>query len=111
LIASGAVTGMQLDINPDWPILGASFSPLHGEGSFPVQLPYSEHNPSVYETGWTRDFFVALAEPGNWSCSWSSRGLTGPPGTAQPQPLSLVGKACNKATAITTQPPKRHASQ
>ncbi|MCU1363189.1 MAG: hypothetical protein JWM55_1017 [Acidimicrobiaceae bacterium] len=96
LIAAGAVTGMQLDINPNWPILGASFSPLHAEGSFPVQLPYSEHNPSVYETGWTRDFFVALAEPGNWSCSWSSRGLTGPPGAAQPQPLSLVGKTCNK---------------
>ena len=106
LIAAGAVTGMQLDINPDWPILGASFAPLHAAvGRFPVQLPHSEHNPSIYETGWTRDFFVALAEPGNWSCSWSSRGLTGPPGVAQPQPLSLVGTTCANATTTTTQPP------
>ena len=105
LIKAGAVTGMQLDINPDWPIVGASFTPLHAGGRFPVQLPYSEHNPSIYETGWTRDFFVALAEPGNWSCSWSSRGLTGPPGVAQPQPLSLVGTNCTNATTTTTQPP------
>jgi hypothetical protein len=105
LIAAGAVTGMQLDINSDWPILGASFTPLHAVGRFSVQLPYSEHNPSVYETGWTRDFFVALAEPGNWACSWSSPGLTGPPGAAQPQPLSLVGTACAKVTTVTTQPP------
>jgi hypothetical protein len=95
LIKAGATTGMQLDINPDWPILGASFSPLHSAGGrFPVQLPHSEHNPSVYETGWTRDFFVALAEPGNWMCSWSSQGLTGRLGVAQPQPLSLVGTQC-----------------
>jgi hypothetical protein len=104
LIAAGALTGMQLDINPYWPILGASFTPLHAKGRFPVQLPYGEHNPSVYETGWSRDFFVALAEPGNWSCSWSSPGLTRAPGVAQPQPLSLVGKRCNKAAASAIQP-------
>jgi hypothetical protein len=106
LIAAGAVTGMQLDINPDWPILGASFAPLHAAGGrFPVQLPHSEHNPSIYETGWTRDFFVALAEPASWSCSWSSRGLTGPADVAQPQPLSLVGVGCTNTTTTTTQPP------
>jgi hypothetical protein len=106
LIKAGAVTGMQLDINPDWPIMGASFAPLHASGgSFPVQLPYSEHNPSIYETGWTRDFFVALAEPTNPSCEWSSQGLTGPPGVAQPQPLSLVGSDCAIGTTTTTQPP------
>lgn len=95
LIRAGAIVGMQLDINPDWPIMGASFLPLHAAGGrFPVQLPYSEHNPSIYETGWTRDFFVALAEPANWSCNWSSKGLTGPLGASQPQPLSLVGPNC-----------------
>ena len=94
LIRAGAVTGMQLDINPDWPILGASFTPLHSAGRFPVQLPFSEHNPAIYETGWTRDFFVALAEPNSWSCNWSSQGLTGPSGTAQPQHLTRVGTSC-----------------
>jgi hypothetical protein len=106
LIKAGAITGMQLDINPDWPILGASFSPLHAAGGrFPVQLPQSEHNPSIYETGWTRDFFVALAEPANWTCSWSSPGLTGPPGVAQPQPLSLVGANCARSSSGPAQPP------
>jgi hypothetical protein len=100
LIKAGAITGMQLDINPDWPILGASFSPLHAaSGRFPVQLPDSEHNPAIYETGWTRDFFVALAEPNNPACSWSSQGLTGRSGVAQPQPLSLVGTNCTRSGA------------
>jgi hypothetical protein len=106
LLAAGAVTGMQLDINPYWPILGASFAPVHAAGGrFPVQLPSSEHSPTIYETGWTRDFFVALAEPANTACSWSSPGLTGPPGVAQPQRLSLLGTNCSSPTTTLAPPP------
>jgi len=91
LVKAGAWFGMELDINPYWPVLGGSFSPLHGVGPLPVQIPYSEHNPSVYFSGWERDFFVAVAEPASPNCSWAAPGL---PGTALttatpvPQPLS-----------------------
>jgi hypothetical protein len=109
LLRAGARMGMQLDINPDWPILGAAFSPLHAAGGrFPVQLPDSEHNPSIYETGWTRDFFVALAEPDSSACSWSSPGLTGGQDVAQPQPLSLVGTSCAKSSKFLGEAIARH---
>jgi len=94
LLRAGAVTAMQLDINPFWPVLGASRTPLHAPGVFPVQLDHSEHDPSIYETGWQRDFFVALAEPGPWVCSWASPGLKPGISGAQPQPLSLTGEGC-----------------
>ena len=104
MIAAGVVMGMELDINPYWPILGAPFRPLHATGGFfPVQLPRSEHNPSIYETGWTRDFFVAVAEPASWSCHWSSSGLHEPFGSVpQPQPLHLVGRCFVRGAATTT---------
>ncbi|NNN09617.1 MAG: hypothetical protein HKL85_10565 [Acidimicrobiaceae bacterium] len=102
LLTAGAVEGMELDINPFWPILGASFAPLHAPGIFPVQIPYSEHNPNIYNTGWQRDFFVGLAEPGNWNCSWTSAGLSRSKGVAQPQPLHEVcnGKVVPSAAAV-----------
>ena len=94
----GAVTAMQLDINPFWPIVGASLTPLHSPGAFPVQLAYSAHNPTIYNTGWERDFFVALAEPGPWACFWSSPGLTTGADVAQPQVLHLAGTHCRTLT-------------
>jgi Phosphodiester glycosidase len=87
LLAAGAVEGMELDMNPFWPVVGASFQVLHQPGGYPVQIPYSEHNPTIFNTGWERDFFVALAEPSNWKCSWTSAGLAHVTGAAQPQPL------------------------
>ena len=87
LVAAGARVGMELDINPAWPIMGAATSPRHAPtGSYAVELAGSEHAATVYDTGWIRDFFVALAEPGPWSCSWVAPGL-GPGGAARPQPL------------------------
>jgi hypothetical protein len=90
LLAAGAVEGMQLDINPFWPVVGASFSVLHRPGDYPVQIPYSEHNPNMFNSGWERDFFVALAEPGSWACHWTSPGVGVSRGVAQPQPLRRV---------------------
>ncbi len=87
LLSAGAREGMELDINPYWPILGASFHVLHAPGDYPVQIPYSEHNPTIYNTGWERDFFVAMAEPNAWNCEWASSGLGASSGVAQPQPL------------------------
>jgi len=103
LIGAGAVSGMELDMNPYWPIMGASFAPLHASGgAFPVQLPFAEHNPSIYATGWERDFFVAMAEPNSWACRWASRGLTPGVARAQAQRLTLVGKGCRGTTTTTT---------
>ena len=95
LLRAGAITAMQLDINPYWPILGLASTPLHRPGgSFAVQLPGSYRSASIYENGWTRDFFVAVAEPGSWSCSWQSRGVKGGVPGPQAQPLRLVGTNC-----------------
>ncbi len=88
LLAAGAVEGMELDINPYWPVLGAPFQVLHAPGGYPVQIPNSEHNPTMYNTGWERDFFVGLAEPDAWNCHWTSPGLRAPVRSAQPQPLT-----------------------
>ncbi len=98
---AGAVTAMQLDINPFWPVLGASRTPLHGPGALPVQLPNAEHSPSIYFEGWERDFFVALAEPDPWGCFWTSSGLQPGPGRAQPQALHLEGRRCNPSKKRT----------
>jgi len=108
LLKAGAVSAMELDINPFWPILGASRAPLHAPGVFPVQLENAEHDPSIYETGWQRDFFVALAEPAPWACSWTSPGLAHGLTSAQPQPLSLTGAGCRaKLRALAA---RRHAA-
>ena len=109
LVAAGAVTGMELDINPFWPILGAPFTPLHQPGPMPVQLPMSEHSPTIYATGWTRDFFVALAEPASWACWWSGPGITSAH-VPEAQPLSLRGARCGArkprpTTTTTTKKP------
>ena len=103
LIGAGAVSAMQLDINPYWPILGAALHPVHANGGlFPVQLPESEHSPTIYEGGWLRDFFVALAEPNSWSCHWASAGVVGPPVKVHAQHLSLVGTGCRPPVPTTS---------
>ena len=63
LVAAGAVRAMEMDINPFWPISGASATPMHAPGPFKVDNPYSQHDPAVYATGWIRDYFVVMAEP------------------------------------------------
>ena len=95
LVQAGALTGMELDINPYWPILGAASAPLHGPGgTYAVQLVNAEHSPNIYDTGWERDFFVALAEPSSWKCEWASGGLRSGTAPPQPQALHIVGAGC-----------------
>ena len=59
LSRAGALEGMQLDINPYWPIMGAAVKPIHfPSGYFGFSLPASQHSPRVFLTGWIRDFFA-----------------------------------------------------
>jgi len=88
--------GMELDMNPYWPTLGASLTPLHRTGPLPVQIPYSSHDPTMYFSNWERDFFVASIEPGVTTCRWVAPGLTHgfSNRVATPQPLHLYGTSC-----------------
>jgi hypothetical protein len=62
MVQAGLVKAMELDINPYWPILGMSPTPIFQPvGGFSTILPGSEHSPHVFIDGWTRDFFVVTA--------------------------------------------------
>jgi hypothetical protein len=94
LVDAGAVTGMELDMNPFWPIMGASATPLHTQsGTFNLQLKGSQHSAGVFETGWERDFFTVMAEPSTWQCNWQSPGGISK-NEITPQPLAAVGTGC-----------------
>lgn len=94
LVDAGAVTGMELDMNPFWPIMGASATPLHTQsGTFNLQLKGSQHSAGVFETGWERDFFTVMAEPSTWQCNWQSPGGISK-NKITPQPLAAVGTGC-----------------
>jgi len=58
LQASGSVTALETDINPYWVTLGAAGAP---GGALVAQVPGEWHAPTIYQTGWTRDFFVVVA--------------------------------------------------
>lgn len=63
MVQAGLVKGMELDINPYWPILGMAPALIHKPlGGFSVILPGSQHSPHVFIEGWTRDFFVVTAQ-------------------------------------------------
>jgi hypothetical protein len=95
LVAAGAVTGMELDMNPFWPMMGAPAKPLHAPGPMVLRLPGEARSAATYFYGWQRDFFVAVAEPNSFNCQWASPGLHGSGVT--PQPLSLTGRHCKAA--------------
>lgn len=68
LVRAGAMNGMQLDINPDWPDFATYNPPLNGiatrqNGSkllaSTVQGPWT-----FFEPTWARDFFTMSARPG-----------------------------------------------
>ncbi|MDE3064743.1 MAG: hypothetical protein KGJ36_03635 [Acidobacteriota bacterium] len=101
LVAAGAVIGMQLDINPYWPVLGVPTTPLHRPGRYAIGLVGANHSPNVYDTGWIRDFFVAVAEPSSFTCSWASAGLR-PGAVPQAQRLRLVGRCASPTSSAPT---------
>jgi hypothetical protein len=60
LVSAGAVTAMELDINPEW--VQADTAPSPG-GPLSAAVP-NQHRPAdQYLTGWTRDYVTVLAGP------------------------------------------------
>jgi hypothetical protein len=60
LARAGAVTAMELDINPEWVQLDAARSP---GGPLEAEIPGQHRPANQYLTGWTRDFIAVLAPP------------------------------------------------
>jgi hypothetical protein len=58
LIRSGAVTGMEMDINPYWVQLDVADRP---GGPLTKAVPGQEHPADQYVVGWYRDFITVLA--------------------------------------------------
>jgi hypothetical protein len=58
LVRSGAVTGMQMDINPYWVQLDVADRP---GGPLTKAVPGQEHPADQYVVGWYRDFITVLA--------------------------------------------------
>jgi hypothetical protein len=60
LVSAGAVTAMELDINPEW--VQADTAPTPG-GPLSAAIP-NQHRPAdQYLDGWTRDYVTVLAGP------------------------------------------------
>jgi hypothetical protein len=60
LVAVGAVTAMELDINPEWVQLDLASSP---GGPLITGVPGQNRPANQYQLGWTRDFVTVLASP------------------------------------------------
>jgi hypothetical protein len=58
LVNSGAVTAMELDINPEWVQLDWAAAP---GGPFTAGVPGQNRPADQYQEGWTRDFVTVLA--------------------------------------------------
>ena len=67
LVRAGAVRGMQLDINPNWPVF-AAYDPPPGAPAAPSNgrklLPSTMQGPGTFfEPSWARDFVTLSARP------------------------------------------------
>ena len=60
LVSVGAVTAMELDINPEW--VQADTAPSPG-GALSPAVPNQNRSPDQYLNGWTRDYVTVLADP------------------------------------------------
>ena len=58
LVSSGAVTAMELDINPEWVQLAYAATP---GGALNAGIPGQNRPADQYQQGWSRDFITALA--------------------------------------------------
>lgn len=95
-VAAGIVTGMQLDINPEWPSAATFAQAMHQRvAAFSFELPGLIHNPAQYLTSSQRDFFTVVAQPTSWTCSVVTPGLLH--GRVTPQPVSLSSPSCQSS--------------
>jgi hypothetical protein len=67
MVRAGAVRGMQLDINPTWPVF-ASFKPLSPDGlaaaANGTSLTHTYRGPATFfDPGYARDFITMSARP------------------------------------------------
>ena len=60
LVSAGAMTSMELDINPEW--VKADTAPSPG-GRLSAAVPNQNRPADQYLTGWTRDYVTVLAGP------------------------------------------------
>ncbi len=58
LISAGALTGMELDINPEWVQLATATTP---GGALAPGIPGQNRPGDQYQVGWSRDFVTVLA--------------------------------------------------
>jgi hypothetical protein len=58
LISAGAVTGMELDINPEWVQLASAATP---GGALVPGIPGQRRPGNQYQVGWSRDFVTVVA--------------------------------------------------
>jgi len=58
LIGAGTLTGMELDINPEWVQIDAAPAP---GGTLLAGIPGQNRPSDQYMVGWTRDFITVLA--------------------------------------------------
>jgi hypothetical protein len=56
-VHAGAVTAMELDINPEWVQLDVASAP---GGRLEAAIPGQVRPADQYLTGWTRDFITVL---------------------------------------------------
>jgi hypothetical protein len=67
LVRAGAIRGMQLDINPYWPVF-VTYNPAPGATAAPPDgrklLPSTQQGPGTFfEASWARDFVTMSARP------------------------------------------------
>jgi hypothetical protein len=60
LVSAGAVTAMELDINPEWVQLDVAPQP---GGPLSAAIPGQNRPAAQYLAGWTRDFITVLGQP------------------------------------------------
>ena len=60
LVWAGAVTAMELDINPEWIQADTARSP---GGRLSAAVPNQNRPADQYLSGWTRDYVTVLAGP------------------------------------------------
>jgi hypothetical protein len=68
LVRAGAVRGMQLDINPNWPVF-VSYDPQPGQAASPANgsklLASTVQGPATFfQASWARDFVTMSVRPG-----------------------------------------------
>ena len=83
LSSVGVVRAMQFDMNPYWVTLGTTPNP---GGSLVSQIPGETNPATIFQSGWTRDFFAVVARPPR-SCHLR---FPGPPGVPGPAAATVV---------------------